>query len=437
MKKLCLLIFVIPMLLLSSIPVTVFAEDEAERTIHDEIIYSILVDRFNNGRQAPSEQVDIDDPLTYHGGDIQGITDKLGQLKETGFTAISISPIMKNVDRGYHGYWIEDFYEVEEEFGTLDDLKNLVEEAHNMDMKVIMELETNYIATSSPLVEDDEKADWFKESDVEPIEATEWLNEVYQFDQTNPEVQEYLLDMASYWMNEADIDGYTLHAADQSSPEFIENLAKQMKQEKPDFYLLATTLQGSDDVDFLLNIDEIDAVADNQMFEVMNEVFTEPDQPVSKVYETWEKEGSEKGLLYVDNMNTARFSNNFAEKGRIAVTTWNIALSYLFLTPGVPIVYQGSEVPMYGPGFPENQYFVDFSSADPDLETAFEKKASLRGEFPALAHGDIEQIATDEGLSLFKRTYEDESVYVAINNDSESRVVEIDGIDAEDRKSVV
>jgi len=83
---------------------------------------------------------------------------------------------------------------------------------------------------------------------------------------------------------------------------------------------------------------------------------------------------------------------------------------------------------MYGPGYPENRYLVDFSSADPDVEEVFDTLAAAREEFPALVDGDFEEYASDEGMSLFKRTLDDETVYFAINNDSESRVVKIPGI---------
>src|SRR5699024_11262213 len=93
-------------------------------------------------------------------------------LEEHGFTAVSLSPIMANADRGYHGYWVEDFYEVEEEFGSMEDVKTLVSKAHDKGMKVILELPLNYIAKSSPLVEDADKQDWFKENEVEDRKST-------------------------------------------------------------------------------------------------------------------------------------------------------------------------------------------------------------------------------------------------------------------------
>lgn len=425
MKKLFTIFLAVP-LLFAVLPV----QTNAESNINDEIIYDILVDRFNNGSQAPSDQVDVDDPLAYNGGDIKGVTMKLDSLVEHGFTAVSLSPVMENAKGGYHGYWIEEFFSIEEEFGSMEDLEELIEEAHERDIKVILELVTNYVSKTSPLVEDPEKADWFLENETEPIEATEWLDEVLVFDQENKDVQDYLLDVAAYWMDETDIDGFKLHAADQASSAFLQKLTDEIKTKDSNFYLIATTLQGNDDMEHVREIEQIDAIANDAMYEAMNEVFIKPDEPISKLYDVRGEEASNRDLLYVDNWNTPRFSNNFAEQGRNAETTWGLALGYLYLTPGVPIIYQGSEVPMYGPGYPENQYIVDFTSANPDLKKVFERMSALRKQFPSLSQGDLVQLENSEGFSLFKRTLDDEAIYVAINNDSESRtatITEVEG----------
>src|SRR5690625_2668996 len=427
MKKFITFIFATSLFLLGFQPLSIHAE--SSQSLADEIIYDILVDRFNNGNQAPSDQVDIDDPLTYNGGDIKGVTMQLDYLQQQGFTTISLSPIMENAKRGYHGYWIEDFYSIEEEFGTMADLEELIEEAHKREMKVILELVTNYVAKTSPLTEDQDKKDWFKEPSVEPIDATKWLDEVFVLDQEKSEVQDFLFDVAFFWMEETNIDGFKLHAADQASPEFMEKLTSEIKDVNPNFYLIATSLQENADMEYLYQNENLDAVANNSSYQALNETLIKPDEAVSNLFEVRGTEASSRDLLFVDTKNTARFSNNFAENGRNAITTWKLALSYLYFTPGVPIIYQGSEVPMYGPGFPENQYIVDFTSSNPDLEEVFEQMAAVREQFPALVHGDFDQVAVNEGMSLFKRSLDNETVYVAINNDSHSQTVTISGID--------
>lgn len=410
-----------------SLPNVIEANASEEHSIKKEIIYDIIIDRFNNGRQAPSDQVDIANPLKYNGGDIKGITLMLDIIEEHGFTAISLSPLMENAPDGYHGYWIEDFFQVETEFGTLEDLQKLVEEAHKREIKVFLELVTNYVAQSSPLVNDESKSDWFMEVTATPIEATEWLHDVVQFDQTNSEVQEYLFDVADYWIEAANIDGYILHGADQASEDFLEKLTEHIKSNHPKFYLVANSLQG-DHIEALCSNDHIDAIAHQALSEKITDVFAHVDTPVSQLYETSTQTDCDKMMLFADNKNMARFSNVVADEGRNAVTTWSLALAYLYLTPGVPIIYQGSEVPMYGPGYPENQLMVDSISADPDLKKVFERLSSTREMFEPLIYGEFEQVATDEGFSLFKRTLDEQVIYFGINNDSRSRYVKLDGL---------
>lgn len=424
MKKYLNAILATALFVFSISPVLAHANEQSP--INKELFYHIFIDRFNNGDQSLSEEVDINDELTYHGGDIVGVTKRLDSLKEMGFTTIILSPVMKNAKRGYHGYWIEDFFDVEQQFGSMESLNDLVKEAHGRDMKVVLEVVTNYVAKSHSLVSDSEKADWFIANDVEPIPATEWLNEVATFNQENEDVQQYLLDVIDFWMDETDVDGFKLHAADQASDEFLQTIATHIKEKDPRFYLLAGTLQGDPFSDAKRNIAEIDIFEDVNMYEIMNDVLTVADVPVTKLFEAWQQSSDHKSGLYVDNINTARFSNNFADMGRNSHTAWQLTLAFLYTAPGVPIIYQGSEIPMYGPGFPENQYIVDITAADQDLQKIFEKMGVIRENFDPLAYGDFEEIATNQGMSLFKRTYDNESLYIAINNDSESRNLAID-----------
>lgn len=411
----------IVLLLLPVIPSDVSADKSAGK-VQDEVIYNILVDRLNNGNPKLNEQIDITDPLTYSGGDILGIMMKLDDLAKHGFTTIALSPIMENVDRGYHGYWIDDFLQVEEQFGTLASLENLIEQAHQRDIKVILELPLNYVAKTSSLVSEVGKEDWFKEVTVEPTEATNWLTEVYALDQEREDVQAYLLEVAKYWMTELDIDGYSLHAADQLAPAFLDEVTKQIKTDNPDFYILARTLHPNTDTNYLYDYD-IDAIENWEIFDLMNKTLSNVGEPISALHEAWSEVGSDRDLLFLDNENMARFSNNLFAGERNTVTGWKVALAYLYMIPGVPMVYQGSEIPMFGTEFPENQKTVDFGTADPDMETLFYQISALRQNYTAFVDGDFEEIAVDQGMSLFKRTTENQTIYVAINNDPESRMV--------------
>ncbi|MBU1238800.1 alpha-amylase [Myxococcota bacterium] len=116
----------------------------------DEIIYQILVDRFYDGDKNNNFNVDPTAMAKYHGGDWQGIIDKLDYIESLGVTTLWISPVVKNVESdagfgSYHGYWTQDFLEVNPHFGSLTDLRRLVDQCHRRDIKVILDVVTNHI----------------------------------------------------------------------------------------------------------------------------------------------------------------------------------------------------------------------------------------------------------------------------------------------------
>ncbi len=116
----------------------------------DEVIYQILVDRFDNGDRNNDYNLNLKAPTGWHGGDWQGIINKLDYLDELGVTTLWISPVVKNVEEdagiaGYHGYWAQDFLSTNPHFGDMAKLRELVAQAHQRGMKVILDVVTNHI----------------------------------------------------------------------------------------------------------------------------------------------------------------------------------------------------------------------------------------------------------------------------------------------------
>jgi alpha-amylase len=116
----------------------------------DQVIYQIVVDRFENG--DPNNDIDVRPsvPGRYHGGDWQGIIDRLDYLEALGVTALWISPVVKNTEEdagfaSYHGYWTQDFLRPNAHFGDLAKLRELVDKAHERDMLVILDVVTNHM----------------------------------------------------------------------------------------------------------------------------------------------------------------------------------------------------------------------------------------------------------------------------------------------------
>ncbi|MFC4559236.1 alpha-amylase family glycosyl hydrolase [Virgibacillus kekensis] len=420
MKRLFILLVIV---LSAGLTSPVAAAQEKAETIHSQIIYNVLVDRFNNGDISQTEQVNLDDPNAYHGGDLKGITDKLDTLKELGYTTLVLSPIMDNAPGGFHGYWIENLHKVDPQYGTMEDLKKLVKEAHERDMKIVLEFVTNYVAETHPMLDDPAKADWVKpESDVA---SHQWLEQVVVLDQTNPEVQSFLTEAADFWIKEANIDGYRFHAADKTNPDFLEQLTTHIDELNPEFFQLADILEPETYNKGLADFSTIDAVENNSLYEPMAEVFSESGTPVSTIYETWVENGKKEGLNYIDNKYTERFTKKLLVNGLNPLTTWKLALTYLYTAPGTPMIYQGSEIPMAN-----TLQLVQFNSQDEDLKKYINRVSALRSQFPALQKGNYELLGSSGAMSLFKRTYENESIYIAINNDEQSQSISIDGIES-------
>ncbi len=116
----------------------------------DEIIYQLMVDRFADGDIGNNYNVRKTVLTAWHGGDYQGVIDKIPYLKKLGVTALWISPVVRNVDEdagiaGYHGYWTQNFLEVNQHFGDLAKLREMVDKLHAAGIKVILDIVANHI----------------------------------------------------------------------------------------------------------------------------------------------------------------------------------------------------------------------------------------------------------------------------------------------------
>ncbi|RYG72606.1 alpha-amlyase [Lentibacillus lipolyticus] len=402
------------------------AAQEKEEEVEGQIFYNILVDRFNNGDQSLDTNIDLDDPSAFHGGDLQGIITKLDHLQEMGYTTLILSPIMDNAPNGYHGYWVEDFRKVDPQYGTMKDLKKLVDEAHSRDMKIVLEFVTNYVANTHPMLDDPDKAGWVQENNEDA--SHRWLDKTIALDQTNPEVQAFLKETADFWMEEANIDGYRFHASDKTNQAFLRDLTAHIHEKDASFFQLGDILDPGNYNGELADLEWIDAVENNTWHETMADTLAKPGAPVETIYNVWRANGKRMGLNYLDSKYTERFTYKLVQNGRNPLTTWKLALTYLYTAPGAPMILQGSEIPMAGKDFPDIQRMVRWNSADEDLQTFAGRIAALRSEYPALKHGDYELAGSDGAMSVFKRSYEGETVFIAVNNDTHSRSVAVEDV---------
>jgi len=166
----------------------------------------------------------------------------LPRLKDLGVDILWLMPIhpigLKN-RKGALGspYAVRDYYGVNPEFGTLDDLKHFVNAAHDLGMYVILDWVANHTAWDNPLVDDHPEwyaRDW--KGDFRPSPWRDWTD-IIDLDYRQPGLRKYMTDALKYWVVEADIDGYRCDVAGMVPTDFWNNARRELDAIKPVFML--------------------------------------------------------------------------------------------------------------------------------------------------------------------------------------------------------
>lgn len=413
-------------------PIPAGAVEKGEGTWEKEIVYFILVDRFFDGNSANNGDADVNNPNTFNGGDFAGVTTKLDYLKNMGFTTIILSPIFENEKDGYHGNWIYNFYHTDSHFGTLAEFKRLVNEAHKRDMKVMIDFVANHVGRNHPWLNDSSKKDWFHKKKVmnqgndKKIE-TAWINGLPDLKQENSEVESYLLDVAKWWINETDVDGYRLDQMQYVGINFWKNFVLAVRAENPDFYLIGN----AKDVN-MKTIENyrkigIDAYMDYMQNEALRKAFAAPNSSLTDIFSKNFKRKDIYNRLpeqinFMDTSQLKRFTFDATKANQNPGTRWKMALSFLYTTPGFPVILYGSEIALNGGKPPENHQLMNFKT-DQDLVEYMTQLAQIRTSHPALSHGKMNILFDSDGMTIFKRTLGAETIVVAINNTSKTQAI--------------
>src|SRR4051794_13900569 len=178
----------------------------------DDVVYLLMPDRFADGDPANDDPAispglfDRARSRYYHGGDFRGVLDKLPYLKALGVTTLWLNPWYDNVNHlnekerydnlpitDYHGYGAVDFYGVEEHFGTMTELKALVEAAHAAGFKVVQDQVANHTGPYHPWVADPPTPTWFNGTEAKHV-ANTWQTWTLQDPHATPDVQNATLE---------------------------------------------------------------------------------------------------------------------------------------------------------------------------------------------------------------------------------------------------
>lgn len=223
--------------------------------IRNRVWYQIFPERFCNGDQSndpantePWGSVPTRD--NYMGGDLQGIIQRLDYLVDLGINALYLNPIFTATSN--HKYDTINYFEIDPAFGTVADLEELVAKCHERDIKVVLDLVINHCGFYHPYFQDVVQKgelsgykDWFyvnsfpverSEEDYDSVGYYQWMPKLRT---SNPEVQQYIYDIVTFWQKETGIDGWRIDVADEVEISFLRELKSCVKRLDPNAIIIA------------------------------------------------------------------------------------------------------------------------------------------------------------------------------------------------------
>jgi len=459
-----------------------------------DVIYLIMIDRFADGdakndapADAPAESNDRLNPRSYHGGDLRGVIDHLGYLKELGVTAIWLTPWYDNwnglnrcdkpwcPNTYYHGYHAIDYYAVEDRFGDLTTLRELVNKAHVLGIKVIQDQVANHVGSHHPWLQDPPLANWFhgtlaqhqlnkfrNSALLSPHANSEELrnaldgwfsDDLPDMNQDEPEVERYEIQNSLWWIGITGIDGVRQDTIQYMPRPFIRSLSVAMHRQFSKMWMVGEVFERTEPAQTAFFIGghtgwdgidtQLDSVFDFAVWNTSQLVFTNK-LPVRALrdqlkYDALYPDPSKLTTL-VNNHDTARFMS--LEGATIEGALMHIA--FTLSIRGTPQLYAGEEIGMEGKDDPDNRR--DFPGGfrfgpTPDTRDAFTAAGRtpgeqriyewtrdwirLRKEHQALRDGRLIDLFYDDDAYVFARQRDDETLIIAINRQEGERHIAV------------
>lgn len=350
-------------------------------------------------------------------GDFNAITADLDRLKKLGVTVLwlmPIHPIGQEKKKGTIGspYAVKDFYAINPDYGTKEELKRLISEAHKRGLKVIIDIVANHTAWDSVMMKN--SAFYTKNEKGEIIPPVADWADVADLNYDNPELRKYMIEMLKSWVRDYDLDGFRADVAFFVPTDFWENARKEIDKIKPETIWLAE----AETPDLLLKAFDLDYSWANHS--VMTNVL-QGNAPASEIRKNWEKQKAElpkNALLmrFSDNHDERRAIARFGEKGALA------AQALAFTLDGVPMFYNGMEAgdtteSGYPALFEKMPIFWDNQVRRPEFPRFYKEMIELRKNSVALRRGGLTWLKnSDEARILtFIRKSGNEEILVAIN----------------------
>jgi glycosidase len=448
----------------------------------DDVIYLIMTDRFADGdrsnntpKDAPPEASDRNNPRAFHGGDLRGIINQLPYLKDLGVTALWLTPWYDNwnglnrcdkpwcPNTYYHGYHAIDYYAVEDRFGDLATLRELVQKAHALGIKIIQDQVANHVGSQHPWLKDPPLPNWFhgtlaqhqlnrfrnsvllsphaNQLDVRNTLDGWFSDDLPDMNQDEPEVARYEIQNALWWVGMTGIDGVRQDTIQYMPRFFIRDLSLALHRAFPKLWMVGEVFErdaahtaffigghtGWDGIDT-----KLDSVFDFALWNASLLVFTNK-APVRFLPQQLKYDGlypdASRVTVLANNHDTMRFMS--LEGATPAGAMMHVA--FVLSMRGIPQLYAGEEIAMEGKEDPDNRR--DFPSdafksegRKPNERAMFDWTRTwirLRREQAALRAGKLIDLFVDDETYVFARQLGAETIVIAFNRDNKQRQVTI------------
>lgn len=403
----------------------------------DSIVYQIFPERFCNGDNSLNPPVidDWDKPLKHYnrflGGDIIGITSKLDYLQELGINTIYLTPVFESDSS--HKYNVTDYYKIDPHFGTNEDFKTMVKEAHKRGIRVILDAVFNHCGVGffafQDVLEKGEKSkykDWFLIKKYPVVvrnfpdyECFGYFGYMPKLATYNKEVAEYFLKVGEFWIKEADIDGWRLDVAPEVDHIFWIKFRERVKEIKKDALIVGEVWHDTrpwlngDQFDTTMNYIFLNSVAD---FIAKKSITAEQFASLLAEIRAMYKLPAYNSLWnLLGSHDTERFL--FSAKENVALLKLAALIQFTYI--GSPVVYYGDEVGMTGDDMQARRGMIwDQNKINTDLLNFYKKIIKIRKTNNELTSGDLKIIFTDNanGIFAFVRSIDNSEILVIINS---------------------
>lgn len=321
-------------------------------------IYQVLTDRFarGNGDSSPCQNLS-----NYCGGNYRGLINNLDYIANLGFDALWITPIIDNVDGGYHGYWARNWYDVNHNFGSKDDLKELVKACHDRGIWIMVDIVVNHVgpvgtdySSIYPFNSPDHYHSYCMIDGGDFDGHNQWKVEncrlagLPDLNQSNEWVRKELLDWVAYIRDEYNIDGFRLDTACEVEKSFWDELSN-----RAGIYIVGEVFSGN--VGYVADYqNHLPGLLNYPMYFTLKDVF-KGGQSMYNIKNRLDNDLTQfrdmDALgIFVDNHDNARFLNNDGRHNR-----FRSALVFSFFFRGISIMYYGSEQGYGGGNDPNNR----------------------------------------------------------------------------------